>query len=415
MADTTMARYPVVLSDALLGKPSKDIFTGVRCTSVLTLGSKVTMLKSPKLTISSGTDNHKPNVLSGSSSATARLNPTSNSGTFDLTVDDHGDRHTYSGVRTTKDGNYVLIFDPDRQVFVLHRLDSLFHMNVTQTPDNSSVDSLRRQFPQLDVHDSTSNTAENKDAPKGSTAKAAAAKARPSKPAKASSALRKPTAKKPTTTAKKPSAKPEPSKLMPPPPAPPTTTTTSTKSSKKAAQSPESEEEDEDDDDDDGGLIVEYPGGFPRGGAASAAAGKTPFGSTFVQPPVTITRRFSDFVRNSDEDDAQPAPPQQQQQQRQPEEETEPELNFTFEDGDDDDDEEMEDVAGFKLPSPVDGRVAAQQQPQAVGYGEGAGGGGEDDADGEDDDDLADLEADLEAEFEKATGYQSESDVSEED
>ena len=26
-------KYPIVLSDALLGKPSKEVYTGIRCTS----------------------------------------------------------------------------------------------------------------------------------------------------------------------------------------------------------------------------------------------------------------------------------------------------------------------------------------------------------------------------------------------
>lgn len=350
-------------------------------------------------------DNHKPNVSSDNTSATARLNPSNDNGTFDLGVDDNGNKYSYSGVRTTKDGNYVLVFDPERQVFVLHRLDSLFHMNVTRTPDNSDVDSLRRQFPQLEVQPSPSTTPQSKDNPKSNTTKQTTKAAKPSKPAKASSALRKPTTKKSTTT-KKPPASTLPasdaSKLMPPPPAPATDAKKPT-----SKRSPESEEED-DDDDDDGGLLIEYPGGEPpRGGTA-----KTAFGSSFVQPPVAITRRFSDFVRNGEEDDVQPRrqppPPPPQQQEEEEEEEEEKELNFTFEDGDEDEDEEMEDVGGFKLPSPVDGR---RQQQEGNAYGQ----GGDADADGEEDDNSADLEADLEAEFEKAAGYESESDVSEED
>lgn len=388
-----------------------------------------------KLTRTVCADNYKPDISSDNTSATARLKQSSKDGTFNLGLDDNGNKYTYNGVRTTKDGNYVLIFDPTRQVFVLHQLDSLFHMNVTRMPGNSDVESLRKQFPQLEVQPSAaSNKADSKVAPKSSTKPASkldskATKATPTpsakdettpvskptkttKPAKASSALRKPTNKKSTTQKKAGGAlsTPDPSKLMPPPPVPPPT---APKSSKKAAQSPESEEED-DDDDDDGGLTIEYPGGEPP------RPTKAPFGSAFVQPPVAITRRFSDFVKNGE--DEGPA--------RAPEEEGEPEedeLAFTFEDAigsADEEDEEMEDVGAldkFKLPSPVDGR-GGQQQHTGLGLGAYGQAGaqaevvpGDADADGEDDEDLARLEADLEAEFEKAAGYESESDVSEED
>ncbi|KAB5562801.1 RNA polymerase II transcription elongation factor-domain-containing protein [Coniochaeta sp. 2T2.1] len=384
MVDPSKAgKYPVVLSDALLGKPSKESYTGVRY-------------------------NHKPDV-SDPNSTTARLKQSNKDGTFNLGIDDNGNRYTYNGVRTTKDGNYVLIFDPARQVFVLHRVDSLFHMNVTRTPGNTDVESLRKQFPQLEVQSPTPSTKKNdtktdgkatpKPTPKTDDSSTASKSGKTNKP-KASALRSKPAAKRATTQKKPPtpSATPDSTKLMPPPPAP--TTASDSKSSKKtAARSPESEEEDDEDDDDDGGLTIEYPGG------PSPRQTQTPFGSTFVQPPVAITRRFSEFLQNDDEEE-------QRQQREEP-----PEISYTFEDAIGSDDDEMDDV---KLPSPVDGR-----QQQATGLGLGAYGeaaeqaevvAGDDDADGEDDDDMAaDLEADLEAEFEKATGYDSESDVSEED
>lgn len=360
-------------------------------------------------------DNHKPDISLDTTSAIARLKQSNKDGTFNLGLDDNGSKYAYNGVRTTKDGNYVLIFDPERQVFVLHRLDSLFHMNVTRTPDNTDADSLRKRIPQLEVQRSAASTTESRETPKSGTKPGPAnadvktsskPSAKPPKPGKtSSSALRKPTTKK-STTAKKPPVSlpvPESSKLMPPPPAPATT------DAKKAfKRSPESED-DEDDEDDDGGLTIEYPGGEPpRGGGAAKAA----FGSSFGQPPVAITRRFSDFVRNGEEEEEVPPPRRQQQHHHQPREQEDEDMNLTFEDATgsaDEEDEEMEDVGvldQFKLPSPVDARA----KQQGAGYGQAG-----DDADAEDDDDLADLEADLEAEFEKAAGYQSESDVSEED
>jgi hypothetical protein len=36
---TKAAKYPVVLSDALLGKPSKETYTGIRCKPKLCFGT----------------------------------------------------------------------------------------------------------------------------------------------------------------------------------------------------------------------------------------------------------------------------------------------------------------------------------------------------------------------------------------
>lgn len=360
-------------------------------------------------------DNHKPDISPDNTSATARLKQTNKDGTFNLGLDDNGNRYMYNGVRTTKDGNYVLIFDPARQVFVLHRLDSLFHMNVTRTPGTSDVDSLRKQFPQFEVQPSSSSRPGIQDTPKVDS-KASKATPKPddtskptkTRPAKASSALRsKPANKKPPTQKKAAGTpRPDPTALMPPPPPPPTTAP----STKRRARSPDSEEDEEEDG--DFGLIIEDPGQKDESRHRNTNA----FGQPYQQPPVSIARRFSDFVRDGEDDGKGYAATHAQEQKT---EEQEDDIAFDFEAGDDEDDE-MEDVGvldQFKLPSPVDGR-----NQQNAGLGLGAYQAevipGDDDADGEDDDDP-DLEADLEAAFEDEMGSDddngAESDVSVED
>ncbi len=96
-------------------------------------------------------DNHRPTLSSDAAPSTARLKKSAKDESYNLGFDDQGDKYQYNGVRTTDDGNFILIFDPARKVFVLHRVDSTFHMNITRTPSDSNVESLRKQFPQLEV------------------------------------------------------------------------------------------------------------------------------------------------------------------------------------------------------------------------------------------------------------------------
>src|SRR5690349_15508756 len=199
MVDLTKAgKYPVVLSDALLDKTSKETYTGIRCRFAFA-AVQPQDLKSKTNPTPYCPDNHKPH-LSDSTSLTARLKQTSSKdgGAFALSLDDNGTKYAYDGVRTTRDGNFVLVFDPARHVFVLHRLDSLFHMNIVRMPGNSDPDSLQRQFPPLDVQQPHAQQA---SPPSSGRTKAAAA---PRKTARgSSSALRKPATKKTADTKKK--------------------------------------------------------------------------------------------------------------------------------------------------------------------------------------------------------------------
>jgi hypothetical protein len=138
------------------------------------------------------------------------------------------------------------------------------------------------------------------------------------------------------------------------------------------------EEEEDASDDDDGGLLVEYPGSEPHREADFSPA------FPISQFPM---RRFSDFIRESDADDA---------------------------DGSDEEEDEVR-LVDFNLPSPVNNQATAPEAEAAVEE--------ESDADGEVDleaeleDDLA---AELENELRQANSGQdadagSESEVSEED
>jgi len=365
-------------------------------------------------------DNHKPELSSDIAPSTARLKQSTRDGSFNLGFDDKGDKYTFNGARTTNDGQYVLIFDPARKVLVLHRLDSLFHMNVTRTPDNSDPEALRKEFPHLEISQSSSAGSgsgsssapgkHQKSPERGGGRSTTAAKGKE----KTTSALRNPkdTARKPDKTKTVSLTLPDPAKAAPP-----------AATSKPRARAANSDEEDEDDDDDDdGGLTIEYPGGGPS---------STDFSPAFPAQ-ISLERRFSDFVRNGgemDEDEDADADAELDDEDAPGEEEEEEEEEAEA------DDEEEDDVAqggdggarldAFALPSPVNnGNSNIQQQPQPNALGLQQYGGqpyaaagyasGEDaDADLE-----ADLEAELEREFQKARreiDNDSESSVSEED
>lgn len=262
-------------------------------------------------------------LSSDNAPAQARLKKSARDGTFNLGFDDNGDRYQYQGVRTTEDSNYVLIFDPARKAFVLHRVDSMFHMNLTKTPTDSNVESLRKHFPHLEVKSSSSSKAQPKG--KDVQSKEVLAKATPAKatavskakgkeakstPAKGAAAAKGKKAAKPTEKEKpkpielalptinpKPTSPPMPSLPLPqakaPEPAP------APEKSKHRNRSPvESEESDVNDD--DIGLTIEYPDGNPN-------AYRPTFPPTNNFSPAFPQRRFSEFVRNDrdeDEDDA---------------------------------------------------------------------------------------------------------------
>jgi hypothetical protein len=138
----TPGKYPVVLSDALLGKTSKETYTAVRCPS------SPSSIECHAYTL---TDNHKASPSSDSSSVSSQLQPAdSDPGRFDLSISDGSDEYVYNGVRVSGDGKYVLIFDPAKKHFVLHRIDSTFNMNMVSSPWEQDPATLRSQYTQLE-------------------------------------------------------------------------------------------------------------------------------------------------------------------------------------------------------------------------------------------------------------------------
>ncbi|TAQ86273.1 hypothetical protein B7494_g5382 [Chlorociboria aeruginascens] len=166
-------KYPVVLSDALLGKTSKEVYTAVRY-------------------------NHKPDPSSDTLNNSLHLRPsTSDPSNFDLSLKDNSEEYSYTGARTTGDGQYVLIFDPAKKHFVLHRIDSTFDMNLTHAPWSDDTSALREQYPQLETtitsRPSTTQKKISKAAPKAVAAPKATIKR-----TKVEKAKKKPPPREPT-------------------------------------------------------------------------------------------------------------------------------------------------------------------------------------------------------------------------
>ena len=314
-------------------------------------------------------DNHRPELAAESGPANARIKASAKENTFNLGFEENG-KYQFSGERTNNDGKYILVFDPARKAFVLHRIDSMFHMNVTRTPTASDPEALRKEFPHLTV--STFKKPPRPLPKKKPNPALVQPSAPPPKPSESDKAKPKPVALSLPTVSNSPP--------QPPPSAAAGASSDKDKKSKRA-KTPES---DEDDDDDDGGLLIEYPGGNP--------------GSFRPPPPAfppQITRRFSEFVRdNADEDEDEDV------------EQQDGGADADFEGYDEDD----SNLNMFKLPSPVKygGGSSGGQGQQAAETA-----GGDADADGDVDDFGDDLEAELEAAFEKLD--EEESDVSEED
>ncbi|KAL2136395.1 hypothetical protein VTI74DRAFT_3829 [Chaetomium olivicolor] len=378
---TKAGQYPVILSDALLGKPSKETYTGVRY-------------------------NHRPALSSDTAPHTARLKKSGKDDSYNLGFDDQGNKYQYNGIRTSDDGNYVLIFDPARKAFVLHRVDSTFHMNLTRTPTDSNAESLRKQFPHLEVKSSAPTKGQKgKGAAKAGTGKTTAGKAKDvSKPVEDSKTASKPVAL-----------------TLPDPNAVSSTSPPSHQSEKKqeATAEPEKkpkrralspvESEEEEDDDDDGGLTVEYPGGNP-----SAFQPPSGFSPAF---PVAVTRRFSEFAKDiqqgSEEDEFDDNDNNNNRMMGGYEfkEESEEE---GYEEGDEYDGEEEEEEPTQQLPPshPVKNlEVPVAVEPDRYTFDDG------DDSDADANQDAMDLEAELDREFDKVVngGNDSDSSVSEEE
>ncbi|KAF7908709.1 uncharacterized protein EAF01_004464 [Botrytis porri] len=176
-------KYPVVLSDALLGKSTNKTYTGIRY-------------------------NHKPDPSIGASANSAQLKPSSNSNSanYDLSLSDSNDDYVYTGARTSGDGQFILTFDPVRKVLVLDRIDSTFDMNLTSAPWTDDAAQLQSQYEQLEpptkaIIEEPQSKVPQKKAPKSKAP--AAAKAKPAPRAKAEKA------QKPKAPPREPSPEPE--------------------------------------------------------------------------------------------------------------------------------------------------------------------------------------------------------------
>ncbi|KAI1352611.1 RNA polymerase II transcription elongation factor-domain-containing protein [Xylaria sp. FL0043] len=283
---TKVGKYRVVLSDALLGKDPKEVYTGIRY-------------------------NHKPSLSSSTAPHQARIKPagsTDSSAAYDLSFQDDGGRYAYQGSRGHEDNQFVLIFDPEREVFVLHRVDSMFNMNLVRTPTNNDADDLRQEYPHLEAHLPTRTTkATNKSASN-----------KPTKPAKS---------KKPAPKDSKPSAA---KKAAPAAPAQPP------KSTKVHHDS-------EDESSDDDLLTIEVPGG-------AAPASNRDFSPGFIDKP----RRFSEFVQQQSEEEGEEG----EDADFEIEVEAEALNDADGEEEEEEDDDEPEEH--FTLPSPVHRQMMSQ-------------------------------------------------------
>ncbi|KAF4124569.1 RNA polymerase II transcription elongation factor [Geosmithia morbida] len=390
---TKTGNYPVVLSDRLLGKEATEIFTGVRY-------------------------NHKPDP---SSDRTARLKPSTpgQTSSYDMSftgADGRSTEYAFAGTRTIGDGQYVLYFDPGRDVFVLDRLDSTFHMNLTRTPTNSDPESLAKKHPHIDSSISikpTKSVGAGGGSGGGGAAASAPANSSGTK-AKAADSTKKTTTaaparkqtaaaadKKKKSTANVSLALPQEDKSKPakpkskPQPKP--------KSGSNGKSRPVDEEDEEDEADDL--LLVEYPDGGPKSQNRD------------FSPAFPSVRRFDEFMdqRESEADDADgesaeepdasfrlPSPVNQSNRQQSDEEDD----DDNDDDDDDGDDDDNDDEGSY-------GQQQQQQQQQQRPEPEPASPNLEDD-----------LEKDLEEAFEAvemsntgtpAGGDGDESEISEED
>lgn len=322
-------------------------------------------------------DNHRPALSSDIAPNSAEIKPSSSSDTsFDLSFYENGGKYAFNGTRSTKENQYVLLFDPERKAFVLHRMDSTFNMNVTRTPTNNDADDLREKYPHIDSATKAS-TAEKKGTKAPTAGKA---KENNKKSAAANNSSSK---KKDASAAPKKAQQPQPAESQPKP----SSQAEKDKKQKQRNRSPV-ESEDEEDDDDGGGLLVEYPDPAPSG----------PLRQDFSPAFPTTIRRFSEFVNN---------------------EKSESDEDADAEYDEDDVPGEDDDVSGtgggggggFKLPNPVGGPGGGGGD----GGGDGDTGGNANEVAAEEDDD--DGFGELEKELEKELGMDvdSESSVSEED
>lgn len=300
---THKANYPVILSDRLLGKEHNEIFTGVRCKLLLHLHSFHHHPSTPSDT-RANTDNHKPSFPTESSRARLKPSTPGQTTSYDLNFSGSDGRtdYAFTGTRVIGDGRYVLYFDPKREAFILDRMDSTFHMNITRTPGNSDPESLRQKYPH--ISDSPLSSAATGPASRAAAAESSSSSSsRPlakAKQPRAKSPIRKkePAARKPekkAAAAQKTKAKPKNINLALPQASDPEASSKTAKSTKPKTKSRQADEEDEDEDEGDDLLLVEYPGG---GGPKTQARD--------FSPAFPSVKPFDEYMdqRESEADDA---------------------------------------------------------------------------------------------------------------
>ena len=90
----------------------------------------------------------------------------SDSTSYNISFTDNSEEYSYHGVRTSGNGQYVLIFDPVEKHFVLHKIDSTFDMNLISSPWEQDASELQSQYPQLDTTANSQNAGSQRKPPK---------------------------------------------------------------------------------------------------------------------------------------------------------------------------------------------------------------------------------------------------------
>ncbi|KAI0995396.1 hypothetical protein K3495_g12783 [Podosphaera aphanis] len=125
--DLDYGNYPIVLSDALLGKATNEIYTEI-------------------------TYNHKAGSSSCSSSNPYHIKHSEEgSENYNLSYSENTENFTYEGERIAGQGQYILIFDPLKEHFVLHRIDSNFDMKLVSAPWLQNTPNQRSQHNQAEM------------------------------------------------------------------------------------------------------------------------------------------------------------------------------------------------------------------------------------------------------------------------
>lgn len=140
----------------------------------------------------------KPDQSSSPSSSSIHLQSSDHDPTsYDLSLSESGEKYGYQGVRITGDGQYILIFDPVKKHFVLHRVDSTFDMNLVSAPWTQDESNLRSEYPQIEseakIHHPAPQRKVSKGTKKAPVAKIEAPRKKAEKPKKPKAPVREPT------------------------------------------------------------------------------------------------------------------------------------------------------------------------------------------------------------------------------